>query len=358
MPRLRGTHGAAMVTDSQIARAKRVPLTQLLTQDLGQPLHRYRSRWQWPCPFHAESTPGAFNVYVRSNTYHCYSCQAHGDGISWLRDYAGLSFEDAVLELCNEPQAHAAALQPTPRPAEPAPLPSWLLDAEQHVRRYAGHAQAVALWQDYRPLTTKTIAAYRLGYGTLPAYASACNHPRLVVPLIWNNEIVGLHGRALGCECGKWRGASRHPEHGKFLYNHATLKVCAGKPLFILENPADALLMEQEDPGACAVATLGVTMWRDEWTAWLRYFAPSFVIVAYDNDHAGCPSRAVYAQAKERAHQQWLARGQRGSFRAPQPAGYTLVNRLREAGLTQTYKYDWGAARAGADMGERLMGRV
>jgi len=165
--------------------------------------------------------------------------------------------------------------RPLPEPA-PKPPPSWLADAERYVARYAEHPEAADRWYGYRKLGADVVAARELGYGVLPAYSSACSHLRLIVPLRFQGAIVGLHGRATECDCGKWRGASRHPDHKIFLYNYETLADCHNKQLWIVENPADALLFEQVEQGnACAVATLGVSMWTDEWTRWLVAAAPS-----------------------------------------------------------------------------------
>jgi len=50
------------------------------------------------CPFHQEKTP-SFHVNAQKNFYHCFGCGASGDSISFLREYEGLSFNDAVEEL-------------------------------------------------------------------------------------------------------------------------------------------------------------------------------------------------------------------------------------------------------------------
>jgi len=35
------------------------------------------------CPFHEERTP-SFTIYLKDNTYHCFSCKAHGNSIDLL----------------------------------------------------------------------------------------------------------------------------------------------------------------------------------------------------------------------------------------------------------------------------------
>ncbi|MFN5801582.1 MAG: DNA primase, partial [Burkholderiales bacterium] len=50
------------------------------------------------CPFHHEKSP-SFTVSPAKQFYHCFGCGAHGTAISFLMEYSGLSFPDAVNEL-------------------------------------------------------------------------------------------------------------------------------------------------------------------------------------------------------------------------------------------------------------------
>ena len=50
------------------------------------------------CPFHNEKTP-SFTVSSAKQFYHCFGCGAHGTAISFVMEYGGLSFVDAVKEL-------------------------------------------------------------------------------------------------------------------------------------------------------------------------------------------------------------------------------------------------------------------
>ena len=47
------------------------------------------------CPFHNEKTP-SFNVNDDEGYYHCFGCGAHGDSISFIRNYENKSFMEAV----------------------------------------------------------------------------------------------------------------------------------------------------------------------------------------------------------------------------------------------------------------------
>ncbi len=52
------------------------------------------------CPFHDEKSP-SFTVSQNKQFYHCFGCGAHGTAISFLMDYNGMEFVDAVEELAS-----------------------------------------------------------------------------------------------------------------------------------------------------------------------------------------------------------------------------------------------------------------
>ena len=50
------------------------------------------------CPFHAEKTP-SFTVSPAKQFYHCFGCGAHGDALSWMREYHSMPFRAALEAL-------------------------------------------------------------------------------------------------------------------------------------------------------------------------------------------------------------------------------------------------------------------
>src|SRR5439155_7355865 len=50
------------------------------------------------CPFHSEKTP-SFTVSPAKQFYHCFGCGAHGNAISFLMEYQGLGYVEAVKDL-------------------------------------------------------------------------------------------------------------------------------------------------------------------------------------------------------------------------------------------------------------------
>ena len=80
------------------------------------PLKKAGQNYQACCPFHKEKSP-SFSVSPTKQFYHCFGCGAHGSAITFLMEYAGKSFPDAVEELAQNigltvPNDHT-------RPADP-----------------------------------------------------------------------------------------------------------------------------------------------------------------------------------------------------------------------------------------------
>lgn len=202
---------------------------------------------------------------------HCFVCGLD-IGLKALAGHYGLTDGSPVAPL---PRVEAA--------------PQYHYDILEHepdrlAAQYAAHPEAVARWQAYKPLPAEVITRYQLGYGRLPRYSSRCQHERLIVPLLGSSgHVVGFRARSAGCDCGKWLSPAGSQ---MVLFNMATLAFSAGEQLWIVENPIDALLLEQRYP-VKAVATMGVTIWHDEWTHWIVAAKPRRVVVAYDHDVPG-----------------------------------------------------------------------
>jgi DNA primase len=62
------------------------------------PLKKSGSNYIACCPFHNEKTP-SFNVSPSRQSYHCFGCGAHGSAISFVMEYGGTGFVEAVREL-------------------------------------------------------------------------------------------------------------------------------------------------------------------------------------------------------------------------------------------------------------------
>jgi len=74
----------------------RVDIVNIVSQSVT--LKKSGSNLQGLCPFHQEKSP-SFSVSETKQFYHCFGCGAHGTAISFLMEYAGLTFVDAIEDL-------------------------------------------------------------------------------------------------------------------------------------------------------------------------------------------------------------------------------------------------------------------
>jgi len=65
------------------------------------PLRKQGANLLGLCPFHGEKSP-SFTVAPQKQFFHCFGCGQNGDAITFLREFAGLTFREAVMELAQE----------------------------------------------------------------------------------------------------------------------------------------------------------------------------------------------------------------------------------------------------------------
>ncbi len=68
--------------------------------DSSVPLKKAGKDFKACCPFHDEKS-ASFTVSQNKQFYHCFGCGAHGTAISFLMDYNGLDFIEAVEEMAS-----------------------------------------------------------------------------------------------------------------------------------------------------------------------------------------------------------------------------------------------------------------
>lgn len=68
--------------------------------DSSVPLKKAGRDFKACCPFHDEKT-ASFTVSQNKQFYHCFGCGAHGTAISFLMDYNGLNFIEAIEEMAS-----------------------------------------------------------------------------------------------------------------------------------------------------------------------------------------------------------------------------------------------------------------
>lgn len=82
--------------DFKLDLLSRVDLVSLVNEYV--PLKKSGANYVGLCPFHKEKTP-SFTVSGVKQMYHCFGCGVHGDAISFMREYEGLGFIEAIEKL-------------------------------------------------------------------------------------------------------------------------------------------------------------------------------------------------------------------------------------------------------------------
>lgn len=84
------------LTPHHVEQARTVPVAEIAAEHTK--LRRSGKTFVGLCPLHKEKTP-SFTVYSQNNSWHCFGCNKHGDGIQLIRELLGLSFIEAVRSL-------------------------------------------------------------------------------------------------------------------------------------------------------------------------------------------------------------------------------------------------------------------
>lgn len=74
-----------------------IPIEEIINLRLNQ--YGYG---KYLCPFHNDHTPNNFKLNNIKNTYTCYACGEHGNGITFIMDYDNLDFPQAVIRISLE----------------------------------------------------------------------------------------------------------------------------------------------------------------------------------------------------------------------------------------------------------------
>jgi hypothetical protein len=124
-----------------------IALSALIGQDLS--LKRTGHEYTACCPFHVERS-ASFTVNDAKRFYHCFGCGAHGDAISWLTQWRGMAFPEAVGFLLGG----STPTQSLPPRARPEPSPSQESDDDR------GIAKARSLWAARQPVAGSAVETY------------------------------------------------------------------------------------------------------------------------------------------------------------------------------------------------------
>ena len=116
------------------------------------------------CPFHDEKTP-SFTVSTHKGFYHCFGCGAHGTAITFLMNYEGLGFVDAVEALA---EVHGLEIPAADQDARDSSrentLYETLSDAHQLYRENLRQYPMAIEYLKKRGLDGKTAGLFGIGF--------------------------------------------------------------------------------------------------------------------------------------------------------------------------------------------------
>ncbi|MBW0148661.1 DNA primase [Marinobacter arenosus] len=269
------------------------------------------------CPFHDEKTP-SFNVRPDKGFYHCFGCGAHGDAISFIREFEGLGFTEAVEELAKRAGLEVPYDKAAKQEIQQARTLTDALDFANRFYQSALGGQQGAYARDYlkqRGLDDAIVQQYQLGYA--PAAGTALFDAAgtdLKGPLVetgtvsdkygrprdlFRNRVmfpirnsrgktIAFGGRTLGDDKAKYINS---PESDVFHKSREIYGLFEAKQalrqldkLLVVEGYMDVIALAQHGIHY-AVATLGTATNQDSLTALLRQVR--HIVFCFDGDQAG-----------------------------------------------------------------------
>ncbi|WP_165857498.1 DNA primase [Marinobacter sp. JSM 1782161] len=269
------------------------------------------------CPFHDEKTP-SFNVRPDKGFYHCFGCGAHGDAISFVREFDHLGFTEAVEELARRAGLEVPYDQAARQEMQQARTLTDALEFANGFYRQALNQPGAAFARDYlrqRGLDAATIEQYQIGFA--PGDGTALHQaaePGLRGPLIetgtvsdkfgrprdlFRNRImfpirntrgktIAFGGRTLGDDKAKYINSPEsdvfHKSREIYGLYEAQRALRRLDRLLVVEGYMDVIALSQNGIHE-AVATLGTATNQDSMQALLRHVR--HIVFCFDGDNAG-----------------------------------------------------------------------
>ncbi|BDX22122.1 DNA primase [Polynucleobacter sp. TUM22923] len=156
----------ALIPQSFIADLlNRVDIVEIVGQYVK--LKKAGANFQGLCPFHAEKSP-SFSVSPTKQFYHCFGCGAHGSAISFLMEYSGLGYVDAIEDLARSagldvPREERTA-NDVARQQQTMALSEVMSSAADWYRQQLKGATRAVDYLKGRGLTGEVAKRYALGY--------------------------------------------------------------------------------------------------------------------------------------------------------------------------------------------------
>jgi DNA primase len=128
------------------------------------PLKKGGSNYLACCPFHSEKTP-SFTVSPTKQFYHCFGCGVHGNAISFLMEYQGLGYVEAVKDLAESVGMKMPEFEPRVKQSDTGPdLYAIMERACDYYREQLKTSPRAIEYLKGRGLTGKIAARFGIGY--------------------------------------------------------------------------------------------------------------------------------------------------------------------------------------------------
>ncbi|TNE98966.1 MAG: DNA primase [Gammaproteobacteria bacterium] len=293
----------------------RIDLAELIGSRIT--LKKAGANYKACCPFHDEKTP-SFNVRPDKGFYHCFGCGAHGDAISFIREYDGLGFTEAVEDLAKRAGLEVPYDRAAKQEIQQARTLTDALDFASTFYQSALSGPQGSYARDYlkqRGLDDAIVSQYRIGFapGTGTALFDAASQD-LKTPLVetktvsdkygrprdlFRNRVmfpirntrgrtIAFGGRTLGDDKAKYINS---PESDVFHKSREIYGLFEAKQalkqldkLLVVEGYMDVIALAQHGIHY-AVATLGTATNQDSLTALLKQVR--HIVFCFDGDQAG-----------------------------------------------------------------------
>lgn len=284
------------------------------------PLKKAGANYVACCPFHKEKSP-SFSVSQSKQFYHCFGCGAHGSAISFVMEYQGLGFPEAVEELARNigisvPQERAEPAQVS-RLAADAGLPQRMQQALNYYREQLKKSSTAINYLKGRGLSGEIAARFGLGYAPsgwqnlaeiYTDYAEAASvletglvieneegrrydrfRDRVLFPILNSRgNVIGFGGRVIGVGEPKYLNSPETAlfQKGQELYGmfQARQAIRAQGKVLVVEGYMDVVALAQHGV-EYAVATLGTATTPMHIQKLLR--VADEIIFCFDGDAAG-----------------------------------------------------------------------
>ena len=295
----------------------RVDIVELV--DGYVPLKKAGANYAACCPFHNEKSP-SFTVSPTKQFYHCFGCGAHGTAISFVMEFQGMGFVDAVKELASKagmqvPESEGRSFNDE-KPGQTRALIEIMARAAQYYKDQLKKSPLAIEYCKKRGLTGEIAARFGMGYAPdgwqnlqeiFPDYnADELKiaglviendagrrydrfRDRLMIPIINpKGDIIAFGGRIIDQGEPKYLNSPETPlfEKGRELFGlpQARQALRETDTAIVTEGYMDVIALAQNGVGN-AVATLGTATTATHVTKLLRQV--DRIVFCFDGDNAG-----------------------------------------------------------------------